>query len=90
MFKHANTRKHVYEYSRSFVRVFLRILAHLAHPAHFLSIWSNYLFSFGNGMNLSKKQCQICFCGPTEKDTEGGGRGFSLSKNNARFAFAVP
>ena len=33
LFGHANTRKHVYEHSCSSVRVFLSILAHLAHLA---------------------------------------------------------
>ena len=33
MFERANTRKHVREYSCSSVRVFLSILAHLAHLA---------------------------------------------------------
>ena len=33
MFEHANTRKHVSEQSCSSVRVFLSILAHLAHLA---------------------------------------------------------
>ena len=33
LFKHANTRKHVYEYSCLSVRVFMSILAHLAHFA---------------------------------------------------------
>ena len=35
LFEHANTRKHVYEHSCSSVRVFLSILAHLAHSAQF-------------------------------------------------------
>ena len=33
MFEHANTRKHVFEHSCSSVRMFLSILAHLAHLA---------------------------------------------------------
>ena len=36
LFEYANTRKHVYEHSCSSVRVFWRILAHLAHLAQFL------------------------------------------------------
>ena len=37
MFKQANTRKHVREHSCSSLRVFLSILAHLAHLAQFFS-----------------------------------------------------
>ena len=34
LFGYANTRKHVYEYSCSSVKVFFSILAQLAHLAH--------------------------------------------------------
>ena len=45
-FKNANIRKHVSEQSYSSVRVFLSILAHFAHLAHFLLIfyWINTYF----------------------------------------------
>ena len=35
MFKQADTEKHISEHNCSFVRVFLSILAHLAHLAQF-------------------------------------------------------
>ena len=38
LFEHANTRKHVYEHNCSFMRVFLSILAHLAHLAQSISL----------------------------------------------------
>ena len=41
LFEHANTRKHVYEHSCSTVRVFLSILAHLAHFAQSFFLISN-------------------------------------------------
>ena len=44
MFKHANTRKHVSEQSCSSVRVFLSILAHLAHLACAFSLILNMIF----------------------------------------------
>ena len=41
LLEHANTRKHVYEHSCSTVRVFLSILAHLAHFAQSFFLISN-------------------------------------------------
>jgi len=43
LFEHANTRKHVYEHSCSSVRVFLSILAHLAHLAQFFFLILNIM-----------------------------------------------
>ena len=43
LFGHANTRKHVYEHSCLSVRVFLSILAHLAHLAQFFFLISNVI-----------------------------------------------
>ena len=43
MFKYTNTRKHVYENSRSPVRVILSILAHFAHLAQ--SILSDFKYN---------------------------------------------
>ena len=40
LFEHANIRKHVYEHSCSPVRVFWRILAHLAHLAQYFFIFN--------------------------------------------------
>ena len=51
MFKQANTRKHVSEHSCSSVRVFLSILAHLAHLAQ-------SFFLISNGINKKMFWCE--------------------------------